>query len=267
MESHRSARACLGLAVALCASSTSAQDLELKVTVVTPASVVDSAVVTVAAGRIASVSPGAASMRAVTIDGVMFPGLIDLHNHMTWNVLPDWTPPHTFANRYEWQELPEDAQKLSGPDNALMNAGAGCDMNRFGEVKSIVNGGTATVGSFGPTAAEPARNRCIEGLARNLDASSDLAASHPLNQEPYRNVVFPFEISPAEEQATRPADPDPTAPARPHAAVGHLAEGTDAAARREYRQFRAHQYLRKGVSVIHGVALAPDQIRELAAGG
>src|SRR5262249_34995566 len=43
-------------------------------------------------------------------------------------------------------------------------------------------------------------------------------------------------------------------------------EGTDAAARREFREFRAHQYLRKGVSVIHGVALAPDQILELAAG-
>jgi len=245
----------------------SAQDLELKVTVVTPTSVVDSAVVTVAGGRIASVSAGAAGAKAVSIDGVLFPGLIDIHNHLTWNVLPDWQPPRLFTNRYEWQELPEYAQKLNGPYTAMMNAGAGCDMNRFGEVKSIVNGGTATVGSFGPTAIEPERNRCIQGLARNLDLSSDLTAARPLNQEPYRNVVFPFEISPAEEQAIRTVDPDSTDPTRVHAAVLHLAEGTDAAARREFRLFRAHQYLRKGVSVIHGVALAPDQIRELAAGG
>jgi 5-methylthioadenosine/S-adenosylhomocysteine deaminase len=263
----RSLRSCLCLVVVLVASRAPAQDLELKVTVVTPSSVVDSAIVTIAAGRIASVAAGAASQKAVAIDGVMFPGLIDLHNHMTWNVLPDWKPPRLFTNRYEWQELPEYAQRLSGPYASLMDAGRGCDMNTFGEVKSIVNGGTATVGSFGPTAMEPGRNRCIQGLARNLDLSADLTASMPLNQEPYRNVVFPFEISPAEEQAIRSVDPDSTDPARAHAVVMHLAEGTDAAARREFRLFRAHQYLRKGVSVIHGVALAPDQIRELADGG
>ena len=262
-----SIRSCACLVALLIASSAPAQDLELEVTVVTPMSVHDSAVVTVAGGRIASVSPGATSATAVAIDGVMFPGLIDLHNHMTWNVLPNWQPPRLFTNRYEWQELPEYAQKLNGPYTAMMNAGAGCDMNRFGEVKSIVNGGTATVGSFGPTAIEPARNRCIQGLARNLDLSADLTPSMPLNQEPYRNVVFPFEISPAEEQTIRTVDPDSTDPTRVHAVVMHLAEGTDAAARREFRVFRAHQYLRKGVTVIHGVALAPDQIRELAAGG
>jgi hypothetical protein len=64
-----------------------------------------------------------------------------------------------------------------------MNAGAGCDMNRS-EVKSIVNGGTATVGSYGPTFTAPNRNRCIQGLLRNLDSSADLTASLPLNQEP-----------------------------------------------------------------------------------
>jgi 5-methylthioadenosine/S-adenosylhomocysteine deaminase len=260
-------RSCLCLVAAFVAASANAQDLELKVTVVTPSAVVESAVVTVAGGRIASVTPGTDSAKAVAIDGVMFPGLIDLHNHLTWNVLPNWQPPRLFSNRYDWQELPEYAQSLSGPYNTMMNAGAGCDMNRFGEVKSIVNGGTSTVGGFGPTAAEPARNRCIQGLARNLDLSADLTASPALNQEPYRNVVFPFEISPAEEQTIRTVDPDSTDPTRAHAAVMHLAEGTDAAARREFRLFRAHQYLRKGVSVIHGVALAPDQIRELAAGG
>jgi cytosine/adenosine deaminase-related metal-dependent hydrolase len=262
-----SMRSSLCVVAVLLASSAAAQDLELKVTVVTPWSVVESAVVTVAGGRIASVASGAASAKGVTIDGVMFPGLIDLHNHMTWNVLPNWQPPRLFSNRYEWQETAEYARNLSDPYSAMMNAGAGCDMNRFGEVKSIVNGGTATVGSFGPTAAEPERNRCIQGLARNLDFSADLTASRPLNQEPYRNVVFPFEISVAEEQAIRTVDPDSTDPARVHAAVMHLAEGTDAAARREFRLFRAHQYLRKGATVVHGVALAPDQIRELAAGG
>ena len=129
------------------ASSASAQDLALKLTVVTPTRVVDSAVVTIKGGRIAAVAPGAAVADAIAIDGVMFPGLIDLHNHLTWNVLPNWQPPRVFTNRYEWQETSEYALNLSGPYNAMVAAGAGCDMNRFGEVKSIVNGGTVTVGS------------------------------------------------------------------------------------------------------------------------
>ena len=255
------AAASAGLATA------AAQDMELRLTVVTPMTLMDSAVVTIRGGHIAAVTAGAGGANAIPIDGVMFPGLIDIHNHLTWNVLPNWRPPRLYTNRYEWQDTPEYALRLSGPYSAMMAAGAGCDMNRFGEVKSIVNGGTTTVGSFGPTPAEPARNRCIQGLARNADYSADLNPAMPLNQEPYRNFVFPFELSPSDEKLVRTADPDSADPQRIHAAVVHLAEGTDSAARREFRMFRAHGYIRKGVTIIHGVALAPEDIRELARGG
>jgi len=109
-----STRSCVCIVAVLLARPAAAQDLELKVTLVSPSAVIDSAVVTVAGGRIASVSSGAGSAKAVAIDGVMFPGLIDLHNHMTWNVLPNWQPPHLFANRYEWQETAEYAQRIRG---------------------------------------------------------------------------------------------------------------------------------------------------------
>jgi 5-methylthioadenosine/S-adenosylhomocysteine deaminase len=251
----------------IAAASVSAQDYAVKLTVVTPTQVVDSAVVTVRNGRISAVSPGDVGDDAIAVDGVMFPGLIDLHNHLTWNVLPNWRPPRLFANRYEWQETSEYARNLSGPYNAMMSARAGCDMNRFGEVKSIVNGGTMTVGSYSPTAADPTRNRCIMGLARNADFAADLSASPTLNQEPYRNFVFPFELGDSDQRLIRTVDPNSTDPNLLHAAVMHVAEGTDSAARREFRQFKAHRYLRRGVSIIHGVALAPEQIRELARGG
>jgi hypothetical protein len=124
----------------------------------------------------------------------MFPGLIDLHNHLTWNVLPNWQPPRLYSNRYEWQDTPAYALALSSPCGAMIAADAACDMNRFGEVKSIVNGGTVTVGSFGPASTDQTRNHCIQGLARNVDFSADLSPVLPLNQEPYRNFVFPFEL-------------------------------------------------------------------------
>ena len=79
--------------------------------------------------------------------------------------------------------------------------------------------------------------------------------------------MFPFELNAADENLVRTVDPDSTDPNVIHAALLHVGEGTDSGARREFRLFKSHQYLRKGVSVIHGVALAPDQIRELAHGG
>ena len=254
--------AALGLA-----SRAPAQDLSLKLTVVTPIDVVDSAVVVIKGGRIETVGSAASTAGAVTIDGVLFPGLIDLHNHLTWNVLPNWTPPRLFTSRYEWQETPDYALNLSGPYGAMVAAGASCDMNRFGEVKSLVNGGTVTVGGYGPSGADPLRNQCIAGLARNADFAADLPGSTAINHEPYRNFVFPFELSAADENLVRTVNPESQDPNVIHAALLHVAEGTDSGARREFRLFKSHQYLRKGVSVIHGVALAPDQIRELARGG
>jgi hypothetical protein len=53
---------------------------------------------------------------------------------MTWNVLPNWQPPRIFSSRYEWQKTQDYAQNLSGPYAEMMNAGASCDMNRYGEV-------------------------------------------------------------------------------------------------------------------------------------
>jgi 5-methylthioadenosine/S-adenosylhomocysteine deaminase len=255
------------LALLACASAARAQDLTLKATVIAPGKVLGSALVTVKGGRITGVAEGGDAPGAVTIDGVIFPGLIDLHNHLTWNVLPDWQPPRLFTNRYEWQETPEYALSLSGPYGAMVAAGRACDMNRFGEVKSLVNGGTVTVGGYGPTPADMTRNRCILGLARNAESAADLLPQPTLNQEPYRNFVFPFELDEADEKLIRAVDPDSTESSVLHAAVVHLAEGTDSAARREFRLFKAHKFIRKGVSVIHAVALAPEQIRELAQGG
>lgn len=255
---------CAALLALALAGPASAQDLALKVTLVTPAQVMESALVSVKGGRIDAVTPNGTAPNAVVVDGVMFPGLIDLHNHMTWNVLPNWQPPRLFTNRYEWQETPEYAFALAGPNAAMTNAGASCDMNRFGEVKSIVNGGTVTVGSYGPAGNAPDRNRCILGLARNADFAMELKTPATLNAEPYRNFVFPFQLNAEDENLLRTINPASTEPAVIRGAGVHLAEGTDAAARREFAQFMAHGYAKPGVNVIHAVALASDQIRALA---
>jgi 5-methylthioadenosine/S-adenosylhomocysteine deaminase len=36
-------------------------------------------------------------------DAFIFPGFIDAHNHVAYNVLPKWTPPKLYLNRGQWQ--------------------------------------------------------------------------------------------------------------------------------------------------------------------
>jgi hypothetical protein len=258
--------------------SVEAQSYAVRGTIVTPAEVITDGSAVVAGanfGRVdASVAPG-----AVDVDGVIFPGLIDLHNHLTWNLLPRWKPKRLFANRYEWLESVEYTEMLAKPKAAL-DFGVGvpdnsysCDMNRYGELKAIVNGATATVGGF--SGASEAYN-CIAGLARNLDAFSELTSAKP-NAEPFRNLIFPLQpSSPCEEQALRDLGEPAVGACEPgwkpkpsplRAAVGHVAEGVDASARREFVMLEAHGFLVAGFSIVHGVALRPEHFKKMRDAG
>jgi len=234
-------------------------------TLVTPDEVIHHGQLLVSGERIADLGPSVsapAGVPTVDVDGVVFPGLIDLHNHILWNLLPRWKAPELSADRYVWQELPDYVAHLAGPQGRLVASGHGCDMNRYGEYKAIVGGATSVVGSFAPTAEEPHRNDCIKGLARNLDFYSGLYGEM-VNDEPVRYVIFPLETPVAEANALR----EGLASHHVTTVLVHLAEGKDASARREFAMLRAQGLLRPGLSIIHGVALHEDHFREMAADG
>lgn len=44
--------------------------------------------------------------RTVITGGWIFPGLIDSHNHLTYNTLPLYEVPQPYANRYQWTGPP-----------------------------------------------------------------------------------------------------------------------------------------------------------------
>jgi cytosine/adenosine deaminase-related metal-dependent hydrolase len=237
------------------------QTLALRGTIVGPSSVIPDGAVEINGDKIASVSSTPGS-NAIPVDGVIFPGLIDLHDHFTWNVLPRWTPPSRFGNRYEWQEHPDYALRLAGVHYALTAGGLGCDMNRYAEIKAIVNGATSGVGAFSTTT----ENACIAGLMRNLDLLSDLPAAPPPNSERLRNAIFPFELNADGEAAIRAVDPAaPDGSPTLRAVIMHVGEGIDAAARREFRMLRSHGFIKPGVSIAHAVGFSSAQFTELAA--
>src|ERR1700753_1552893 len=77
--------------------------LALRGTLVTPGGIVEKGVVLIRQGKIVAAGakvkiPG--NVTAMDVDGIIAPGLIDLHNHLTWNVFPRWHPNQEFGSRY-----------------------------------------------------------------------------------------------------------------------------------------------------------------------
>src|SRR5262245_47728128 len=64
-----------------------------------------------------SAAPPAGFSAGAVIDtkGTIFPGLIELHNHLPYNILQLWGVPKTFTNRGQWGSRPEYALRISGP--------------------------------------------------------------------------------------------------------------------------------------------------------
>jgi 5-methylthioadenosine/S-adenosylhomocysteine deaminase len=92
---------------------------------------------------------GFGSARRVETKGCIYPGLIDLHSHVVYNILPLWSPPGTtepFVNRKDWPKHGDYEGTVSDPANAL-GALAGKAHLKYCEVKAVVGGTTAIQGS------------------------------------------------------------------------------------------------------------------------
>jgi 5-methylthioadenosine/S-adenosylhomocysteine deaminase len=255
------------LFVSACFSQT-AQTLILRGTVVTPSEILPDGIISVSGTTISDVTAFSNRSRtsAVETESFIFPGLIDLHDHITWNLLPRWKPNELFSNRYEWQQRTAYKISLDGPhaklaaDHALM-----CDADRFGEIKAIIGGSTSVVGSLTPT-PNTDDNNCIIGLARNLDNYSGFDGS-TLNHEKLLYEVFPFEMKFGDANKAR----SDLESGKLKAFIVHVGEGKpgDAASAREFRMLakRGDGFLRAGVSVIHGVALGRTEFKQMADAG
>jgi cytosine/adenosine deaminase-related metal-dependent hydrolase len=256
------------LAAAFALGNASAQTapsrFALRGTVVTPDGALPNATVLVSGGMIEAVGslrldPG---VPVVETGGIIFPGLIDLHNHLTWNVFPRWSSGLRFPNRYEWQQLPAYLAALANPHAKLIAEGMGPAMARYAEVKAIAGGATSLAGLY-PEDLGPGFRPPYHGLMRHLDVGSGFYADG--TRDPVRYEVFPLVLSEADAAEIRSG----LQTRRIRSLLIHLAEGApnDASSRMEYRILKARGLLLPGVTLIHGVALHAEQFAEMASLG
>jgi 5-methylthioadenosine/S-adenosylhomocysteine deaminase len=131
---------------------------------------------------------GVAIGKAVVIDlgpkALILPGLINLHNHPTYDMLEVWPAPSShvqaalgrplgtepYANRYQWNKVgvtsPPEFRRLVDSPQLLLNSPVGLNLypevGKYAEVKAMLGGETAFQG--GPT--DP---RVDNILIRNVD--------------------------------------------------------------------------------------------------
>src|SRR6478736_3854888 len=132
--------------------------------VITPDGAWSSGYVTVSGGVIDRVSKSKPTdVTVLETDGVIVPGLLDLHGHPEFNVFAAWEPPKLYDNRYAWRRSKPYQALVRDPQNLLLTQVPPKTQTRYAEVRALVGGVTGIQGASGASSASS------EPLVRNLD--------------------------------------------------------------------------------------------------
>ena len=230
------------------------------VTMAAPGEVLEGAQLVVSRGRIAAVVPSGAELPAeyqaapsIATEGTIYPGLIDLHNHFVYDVLPLWVVPRRYANRSQWPRAPEYASNVQLPVRALAERPSTAKaVVRYVEAKALMGGTTTGQGMRTRVNGGP---RLFHGAMRNVEETRDARL-------PEAGTLVPtLYVDPERVRSFR------AALAARVAYFYHLAEGSDARARRTFTDLQDNDLLRGSLVGIHCLGLQPGDLVGLADAG
>lgn len=129
--------------------------------------------------RHAPAPAGFDGVRLVDTGGTIFPGLIELHNHLSYNALPLWSPvPRLFQHRGQWPEHPDYRKLISGPMTVVgtLRDGRGQSallpaLVRYVECKCLLGGVTTSQGIM--LSSNAGVQRFYRGILRNVEKTDD----------------------------------------------------------------------------------------------
>ena len=166
---------------------------------------------------------GFSGVTATQTGGTLYPGLIELHNHLSYNALRLWAVPQKYSNRDQWGGTAEYRKLVSGPMTILGESPNLLPaLVRYVEVKSLVAGVTTTQGIA--LFSNAGVRRYYRGIVRNVEVTDEAALP---------------------EAADRIADLDAQSAAKflerlkkEHCFLLHLSEGLDQVAREHFLALR-----------------------------
>lgn len=232
------------------ARAAASQAFALRGCVIGPDRVWDPGVVVVEGERIKEVRGSLPSgVTVVDTDGVILPGMIDLHGHPEFNVFSAWEPPRRYINRWAWRDSAEYKIVVRQPWDRLTGAPSLLrDLTRYAEVRALVGGVTAIQGA---SALYPDRT---EALVRNVDL--------PVFGQHRAGSIIDFD---GVKLAKRQQLQQRMDRGELNALYIHVAEGlaSNPRAWREFDDVAAAGFLRRETVVIHGTALDEGRLGEL----
>ena len=127
--------------------------------------------------------PGFDSVAIVQTGGTIYPGLIELHNHLSYNALPLWSPvPARFQFRDQWSKHKDYRPLISGPMTVLGEyrdkdgqAAFLPALVRYVECKCLFGGVTTSQGIR--LNSNAGISRYYRGLIRNVEQTDDVSLS------------------------------------------------------------------------------------------
>lgn len=206
--------------------------------------------VVIKGGKIVSIlAPGAAipaGALVVETQGYIYPGLMDLHNHMAYNFLKLYEitgkpgrPGHT-TNHDQWPSGPNYAREVNNPTGVVTDYyGFISEAQKFAEVRALIGGTTAIQGED-PKGRGPIETTLVRNVNLGNFGRSDQDLGVGQNALGFSGMDYKAfgELTAAEEAAGLPLGKAAAnwrrAKQRPKAFILHLAEGIDEVARREY---------------------------------
>lgn len=118
-------------------------------------------------------APMAGVVTVVDTHATISAGLIDGHNHATYDFLPEWIPdpPRLFEHRYQWVDDPAYEAHVRPEADGRTSGTFVCPATKWAELRSIVHG-TTTIQGQSP------EQSCVDRLARNADHFHGIGSDH-----------------------------------------------------------------------------------------
>jgi hypothetical protein len=213
--------------------------------------------VTIVAVQPAAATPpaGFESAPRLATRGTIYPGLIELHNHLSYNVLRLWAVPKSYGNRDQWAGTNEYRTLISGPMGVIGKRPELVPaLVRYVECKCLVAGVTTSQGIA--LYSDAGIRKYYRGVIRNVEQTADAA------------------LPPATDRISDVAAADVTRFSaeleRSHSLLLHLAEGIDDAARQHFQDLAlpgGEWAISPKLAGIHAVGLLEDDVKVLAGHG
>ena len=194
---------------------------------------------------------GFENVKIIKTRGTIYPGMIELHNHLSYNIAQMWDVPKKFLDRDQWRRHPDYKKKMTGPLKVLGYVDGYLQaIVRYVECKLLFSGTTSSQGIT--LSSHGGILKYYKGFVRNVEQTID--KDLPRAKTQIADVDTP------EKLLKKLVHPKATC------VLLHLAEGVHARANKHFKVLQLDQSnwaINENLAGIHGTGLLPEDFQIL----